>query len=80
MVCLETLELIYMCPSSPDKIPSYLYHLNCDTNLRLEESLATSMSVRHSRGPEMVLTLLNQLLLLPLSRKTLDARYLILIG
>jgi hypothetical protein len=45
-----------------------------------QESLVTSMSVRHGRGPEMHLTLLIQLLLLPLSRKTLDMHYLILIG
>jgi hypothetical protein len=38
------------------------------------------MSVIHGRRPEMLLTLLIQLLLLPLSRKTLDTRYLILIG
>jgi hypothetical protein len=42
--------------------------------------IATSMSVRHGLGPEMLLTLLIQLLLLPLSRKTLDTLYLILIG
>jgi hypothetical protein len=41
---------------------------------------ATSMSVRHGRGPEMLLTLLIRLLLLPSSRKTLDMLYLILIG
>jgi hypothetical protein len=35
---------------------------------------------RHGRGPEMLLTLLIKLLLLPLSRKTLDTLYLILIG
>jgi hypothetical protein len=34
---------------------------------RPQESSATSMSVRHGRGPEMLLTLLIQLLLLPLS-------------
>jgi hypothetical protein len=34
-----------------------------------QESSATSMSVRHDRGPEMPLTLLIQLLLLPLSRR-----------
>jgi hypothetical protein len=45
-----------------------------------QESSMTSMSVRHGRGPEMLLTLLIQLLLLPLSRKTLDTLYLILIG
>jgi hypothetical protein len=45
-----------------------------------QESSATSMSVRHGRGPEMLLTLLIQLLLLLLSRKTLDTLYLILIG
>jgi hypothetical protein len=44
------------------------------------ESSATSMSVQHGRGPEMLLTLLIQLLLLSLSRKTLDTLYLILIG
>jgi hypothetical protein len=43
-------------------------------------SSATSMSVRHGRGLEMLVTLLIQLLLLPLSRKTLDTLYLILIG
>jgi hypothetical protein len=48
--------------------------------IHTQESLATSMSVRHGRGPEMLLTLLIQLLLLPLSRKTLDTLYLILIG
>jgi hypothetical protein len=36
--------------------------------------------LRHGRGPEMLLTLLIQLFLLPLSRKTLDTLYLILIG
>jgi hypothetical protein len=45
-----------------------------------QESSATSMSVRHDRGPEMLLTLLIQLLLLPLRRKTLDTLYLIQIG
>jgi hypothetical protein len=45
-----------------------------------QESSATSMSVRHGRGPEMLLTLLIQLWLLLLSRKTLDTLYLILIG
>jgi hypothetical protein len=45
-----------------------------------QESSATSMSIRHGRGPEMLLTVLIQLLLLPLSRKTLDTLYLILIG
>jgi hypothetical protein len=44
-----------------------------------QESSA-SMSVRHGRGPEMLLTLLIQFLLLLLSRKTLDTLYLILIG
>jgi hypothetical protein len=43
------------------------------------KSSATSMSVRHDRGPKMLLTLLIQLLLPPLSRKTLNTRYLILI-
>jgi hypothetical protein len=38
------------------------------------------MSVRHDRSPEMLLSLLIQLLLLLLSRKTLDTLYLILIG
>jgi hypothetical protein len=38
------------------------------------------MSVRHSRGPEMLLTLLIQLLLLLLSQNTLYMHYLILIG
>jgi hypothetical protein len=38
------------------------------------------MSVRHGLGLEMLLTLLIQLLLLPLSRKTFDTLYLILIG
>jgi hypothetical protein len=42
--------------------------------------IGDTMSVRHGRGPEMLLTLLIQLLLLPLSRKTLDTRYLIRIG
>jgi hypothetical protein len=41
--------------------------------------IGTSMSVRHGRGPEMLLALLIQLLLLPLSQKTLGTRYLILI-
>jgi hypothetical protein len=45
-----------------------------------QESSATSMSIRHGRGPEMLITLLIQLLLLLLSRKTLDTLYLILIG
>jgi hypothetical protein len=45
-----------------------------------QESSPTSMIVRHSRGPEILLTLLIQLVLLPLSRKTLDTLYLILIG
>jgi hypothetical protein len=45
-----------------------------------QESSATSMSIRHGRGPEMLLTFLIQLLLLPLSQKTLDTCYLILIG
>jgi hypothetical protein len=45
-----------------------------------QESSATSMRVRHGRGPEMLLTLLIQLLLLPLIRKTLSMLYLILIG
>jgi hypothetical protein len=45
-----------------------------------QESSVTSMSVRHNRGPEMLLNLLIQLLLLPLSRKTLDTLCLILIG
>jgi hypothetical protein len=36
--------------------------------------------LRHGQGPEMLLTLLIQLLLLPLSRKILDTLYLILIG
>jgi hypothetical protein len=45
-----------------------------------QESSATSMSVRHNRGQEMLLTLHIQLLLPPLSRKTLDTLYLILIG
>jgi hypothetical protein len=47
---------------------------------RPQESSATSMSVRHGRGPEMLLTLRIQLLLLPLNRKTLDTLYLILTG
>jgi hypothetical protein len=45
-----------------------------------QESLATSISIQHGRGQEMPLTLLIQLLLLPLCRKTFDTRYLILIG
>jgi hypothetical protein len=45
-----------------------------------QESSATSMSVRHSRGLEMLLTLLIKLLWPPLSRKTLDMLCLILIG
>jgi hypothetical protein len=45
-----------------------------------QESSVTSMSVQHGRGPEMLLTLLIQLLLLPLRRKTLGTLYLILIG
>jgi hypothetical protein len=45
-----------------------------------QESSVTSMNVRHGRGPEILLTLLIQLLLLLLSRKTLDTLYLILIG
>jgi hypothetical protein len=49
-------------------------------SIRPQESSATSMSVRHCRGLEMLLTLLIQLSLLPLSRKTLDTLYLNLIG
>jgi hypothetical protein len=45
-----------------------------------QKSSATSMGIRHGRGPEMLLTLLIELLLLPLCRKTLDMLYLILIG
>jgi hypothetical protein len=45
-----------------------------------QESSVTSISIRHGRGPEMLLTFLIQLLLLLLSRKTLDMLYLILIG
>jgi hypothetical protein len=45
-----------------------------------QESSVTSMSVRHGRGLEMLLTLLIQLLLLLFSRKTLDMLYQILIG
>jgi hypothetical protein len=44
------------------------------------EAAVRSMSIRHGRGLEILLTLLIQLLLLPLSRKTLDMLYLILIG
>jgi hypothetical protein len=43
------------------------------------ESSVTSMNVRHGQGLGMFLTLLIQILLLPLSRKTLDTPSLILI-
>jgi hypothetical protein len=45
-----------------------------------QESSAISTNVRHGQGPGMFLTLLIRLLLLPLSRKTLDTHSLILIG
>jgi hypothetical protein len=43
--------------------------------IRPQESSTTSTSVRHGRGLEMLLTLLIQLLLQPLSRETLDTLF-----
>jgi hypothetical protein len=52
----------------------------CKLIIHPQESLATSMSIRHGRGLDILLTLPIKLLLLLLSRKTLDTLYLILIG
>jgi hypothetical protein len=61
-------------------IPSERHRGALKLIIRPQESSATSTSAQNGRGPEMLLTLLISLLLLPLSRKTLDMCYLILIG